>query len=134
MSYLLDINALLALGFVKHSLHERVEVWMSSLSASEPPIFATCALTELGFVRILPQFTSFAIDVAAAKELLVKLKTDQRARFVFFADDHGADRLPPWVKSHQQTTDGHLAELAKAHGAELATLDEGIPNSLLIPR
>jgi predicted nucleic acid-binding protein len=30
-------------------------------------------------------------------------------------------------------TDGHLLELARHHGAKLATLDTGIPGALLIP-
>jgi len=41
--------------------------------------------------------------------------------------------LPQWAKSPAQTTDGHLVELAKAHSAVLATLDEGIPGAFLIP-
>ena len=31
----------------------------------------------------------------------------------------------PWVKTSAQTTDGHLAALAEAHGAQLVTLDTG---------
>jgi len=35
--------------------------------------------------------------------------------------------------SAKQTTDGHLAQLAKAKGAVLATLDGKIPGAYLIP-
>jgi hypothetical protein len=52
--------------------------------------------------------------------------------FSFNPHDHDISHLPPWVKTSKDTTDGHLAELAKAHGAMLATLDESIPGSYLI--
>jgi hypothetical protein len=51
----------------------------------------------------------------------------------FLVDDHDASRLPSWVKTARQTTDGHLAQLAKANDAMLATLDRGIPGAFLIP-
>lgn len=133
MTYLLDVNALLALGFAPHIFHQRMEAWLAGLGAEIPIRFATCALTELGFVRILPQLSSFEVDVASAKKLLLDLNADERVRFDFISDDQGADRLPLWVTKSKETTDGHLVELAKAHGAELATLDEGIPDAFLIP-
>jgi len=39
------------------------------------------------------------------------------------------------VRSRQasRTTDAHLLELAKAHGARLATLDRRIPGAFLVP-
>jgi hypothetical protein len=36
-------------------------------------------------------------------------------------------------KTAKQISDGHLAQLAKANGAILATLDPGIPRAFLIP-
>src|ERR1700723_2813726 len=42
--------------------------------------------------------------------------------------------LPGWVRAPKQITDGHLSKLATAKGAVLATLDENIPGSYLIPR
>jgi hypothetical protein len=41
--------------------------------------------------------------------------------------------LPSWVLKSDQTTDGHLLQLASACGSTLATLDKGIPGALLIP-
>jgi hypothetical protein len=62
------------------------------------------------------------------------LKSSGNIAFVFIADDHDASRLPAWVKTPKQTTDGHLAQLAKANAAVLATLDRGIPSAFLIPQ
>lgn len=42
-------------------------------------------------------------------------------------------QLPGWVKAGRQTTDGHLAQLARAHDVVLATLDEQIPGAFVIP-
>jgi hypothetical protein len=41
--------------------------------------------------------------------------------------------LPARVKSAKQATDGHLAQLAEANSAVLATLGAGIPGAYLIP-
>jgi len=64
---------------------------------------------------------------------MTKLKKSEAVSFGFIADDHDVSRLPAWAKTAKQTTDGHLAELAAAHDAELATLDERIPGAFLIP-
>jgi len=48
-------------------------------------------------------------------------------------DDHGAAKLPGLVKGPKQISDAHLVELAKAHGAKLATLEENIPGAVVIP-
>jgi hypothetical protein len=53
--------------------------------------------------------------------------------FVFFRDGLSTKDLPAWVTKSKQTTDGHLLQLASAYAATFATLDTGIPGSLLIP-
>lgn len=133
MIYLLDVNVLLALGYEEHSLHERAEAWMDHLHGCEPsPHFATCSTTELGFVRIACGKLGFAEDVNVAQADLNRLKV--RRVFTFLTDDSGADRLPGWVEKSKQVTDGHLLQLATDHCASLATLDEGIPGAVLIPK
>lgn len=133
MRYLLDVNALVALGFLEHEFHERVSLWVLSL-ADEPSFqLLTCAITELGFVRVLSQAPHYGLTVAQSRALLVRLKKQGVVPFAFIADDHDISRLPTWVKSGRQTTDGHLAELARAHDSVLATLDERIPSAFVIP-
>ena len=129
MTFLLDVNALLALAHAAHTLHGRAERWVSRLRRGDR--LATCAITELGFVRVAPQ-ARLSPDVARARDLLTRIKESRRPAFVLLDDRLGADRLPAWVKLPAQTTDGHLVALAGAHAARLATLDEGIPGSLLI--
>ena len=64
---------------------------------------------------------------------LAQLKDSSKISFTLLPDDLGADRLPPYAKAPNKITDGHLLELARHHGARLATLDTGIPGALLIP-
>jgi predicted nucleic acid-binding protein len=130
VKYLLDVNALMGLGFQGHAFHFPVESWIRSLGRAE---LATCAITELGFVRILSQIPDYEITVESARDMLAMLKTTSRISFTFIVDDLGVERLPSWVKQAKQTTDGHLAALAKAHGAILATLDKKIPGAFVIP-
>jgi uncharacterized protein len=129
--YLLDVNALLALAILEHEFHDRTERWMDDASATDA--FATCAITELSFVRILLQTSSGGATVAQGQQQLQLLRTSDKYRFKFIVDDQDAQQLPAWVHWPKQVTDGHLVALAKANGGALATLDQGIPGAFLIP-
>jgi predicted nucleic acid-binding protein len=58
VKYLLDVNVLVALGFLQHEFHERVANWVHTLASRGIPELATCSITELGFVRVLAQARS----------------------------------------------------------------------------
>jgi uncharacterized protein len=131
MKYLLDVNALVALGFLHHEFHERMATW---IQAQEFPALATCSITELGFVRVLSQTPDYGLTVAQARTLLLRLRRVPALSVTFVPDNHDMSHLPGWVKTPKQITDGHLAQLAAANEAVLATLDEKIPGSYLIPR
>lgn len=133
MRYLLDVNALVALGFLQHEFHERVAHWVRALASKGVPELVTCSITELGFLRVLAQAPQYGFTVAHARTLLLRLKTENTLKFTFIPDDHDISHLPGWVKTARQTTDGHLAQLGKAKGATLATLDGRIPRAYLIP-
>ena len=131
MNYLLDVNALVALGFIHHEFHNRMTAW---IQAQKFPPLATCSITELGFVRVLAQAPGYGFSVAQARTLLMRLKKTPSLAHTFIADGHDISHLPNWVKAPKQTTDGHLLQLAQANGSILATLDEKIPGSYVIPR
>jgi len=133
MKYLLDVNVLVALGFLQHEFHERVAGWVRTLASKGIPELATCSITELGFVRVLAQAPQYGFTIAHARTLLLRLKTGNSLRFTFIPDDHDVSDIPAWVKTAKQITDGHLVQLAKAKNAILATLDERIPGAFLIP-
>ncbi len=129
MKYLLDVNALVALGLQKHEFHERVVRWTQTVT----PEVATCSISELGFVRILAQAPQYGFSVSNARSLLLTMKAANVLKFSFIPDSHDISQIPAWVRTANQVTDGHLLQLAKANGAILATLDRGIPGALLIP-
>ncbi len=130
MKYLLDVNALVALGFRRHSFHDRVATWLAAERSAE---LASCSITELGFVRVLSQASAYGLKVAHARELLLRMKAKGSVSFLFLRDDHDISHLPLWVETSRQTTDGHLAQLAAANGAILATLDQRVPGAYFIP-
>ena len=130
MKYLLDVNALVALCVSDHEFHDRVSHWVGQSDHAE---FLTCAVTELGFLRVLAQAPLYSFTIEESKRLLSQLKLNGPLSFAFLTDGRSASDLPSWVKGPKQITDGHLVDLAKAHDAKLATLDKGIPGTLLIP-
>jgi predicted nucleic acid-binding protein len=134
MRYLLDVNTLLALVVLEHEFHARVAKWVERLAASGVPELATCSITELGFVRVLGQAQQYGSSVGQARELLLKVKNGDGMRWMFIPDDHDISHLPRWVRTPKQTTDGHLAGLARANEAVLATLDRRIPRAFVIPQ
>jgi predicted nucleic acid-binding protein len=133
MTYLLDVNSLLALGVLHHEFHKRVAAWIARLGKKGIPDLATCSITELGFVRVLSQAQQYRFSVVQARELLLLLKASESISCSFIPDGHDISHLPKWVKSPKQTTDWHLVELARANGAQLATLDGKIPGCFFIP-
>ena len=74
MKYLLDVNALISLGFTEHDFNVRVSSWADSLVSQGESEFATTPITELGFVRVLSQAPAYGTSVAAARDLLEQLK------------------------------------------------------------
>jgi uncharacterized protein len=134
MRYLLDVNTLLALVVLEHEFHARVASWVERLSARGVPELATCSITELGFVRVLAQAHQYGSSIAQARELLLKVKNSDGVSWILIPDDRDISHLPSWVRTPKQTTDGHLAEPARASGAVLATLDRQIPGAFVIPQ
>jgi predicted nucleic acid-binding protein len=133
MRFLLDVNALVALGFLQHEFHQRVANWVRTLRVRQALELLTCSITELGFVRVLAQASQYGFTVSHARAQLLGLKTGNIVKFAFIPDDHDISQLPSWAKSAKQTTNGHLAALAKSNGAVLATLDQKIPRAFFIP-
>lgn len=123
--FLLDVNALIALGYKHHVFHKRVRDWAAGKS------LATSSITELGFVRILAQLPEADIPLAASREMLLTMKRERRLKYL--SDSQSVADLPVWVQKPRQITDGHLLALAEASNSRLATCDEGIPGAFLIP-
>jgi len=130
MTWLLDVNALIAALFGAHEHHQRLGAWLDALPQEDA--LATCSITELGYVRILHQAPQYRVEVRESVKSLARFRKQSKRMVVFLPDGRSASDLPSWVRTGRQTTDGHLLGLADAHGARLATLDQGIPGAFLI--
>lgn len=130
MRYLLDVNALLALAHTGHAHHAKASAWYAGIARSATGLH-TCAITELGFVRVATQL-GLQPDIASARAALDALKASSRVRFELVPDDLGAAHLPAFVKTPAAVTGGHLLELAKKNAMKLVTFDRGIPGATRI--
>jgi toxin-antitoxin system PIN domain toxin len=120
---LLDVNALLALAWPNHQFHSTV---LARLESAPAPLWATCALTQLGFVRLSsnPKVVGESKTPAEAVSLLGDLTRD--GRHLYLEDLPALPDRPESFRplnGHQQVTDAYLIEVALAHDATLLTLD-----------
>ena len=114
MSWLLDVNLILASRWTTHPDHSAAKAWIDSTDK-----FYTTAIAELGFVRISLS-TAYRATWEETQETLQKLHA--RSGYQFLVDD--VDGTAPPETGSKDTTDAHLATLARRHGLKLATLDE----------
>ena len=123
--YLLDVNVLLALTDPVHVHHKAAHRWFETVGRTA---WATCPLTENGYVRILshPTYPNRPGDAVAVLGLLRQFCAAEGHRF--WADDVSVrDVLRPGaVLTHTQVTDVYLLGLAVHHRGKLATLDRRI--------
>jgi toxin-antitoxin system PIN domain toxin len=129
--HLLDVNLLIALAWPTHVHHEPAHRWYRKRAAGG---WATCPLTQLGFVRLSsnPAIIPGAVSVPAALEVLRDFT--RAPHHVFWPDDVSLSdrRFPPGLLlGHRQVTDAYLLALAVRRGGRLATLDRGL--SALLP-
>ena len=130
MKYLLDVNVLVALLIEAHEHHEAAESWAAALGRGDQVLL--CPWSEIGFVRVALA-AGYVPDIALARQALVEFRAG-KAEVGFVVDDRRAADLPEWVGTPAQTSDGHLASLAVACGAKLATFDGRLTGAYAIPR
>jgi hypothetical protein len=121
---LLDVNALVALAWDSHVHHAASRNWFAANRADG---WATCPLTESGFVRVSsnPTVLASAISVEEARRVLALLRSVGRHRFLVDDVSMTDGDVPPLV-GHRQVTDAHLLTVARRHGARLVTFDGGV--------
>jgi uncharacterized protein len=127
VTWLLDVNVLVALAWPNHVHHATARRWFDEHAGEG---WATTPVTESGFVRIssnrgaLP--TSTTPDLAIA--LLRSMTTLDGHEF--WADDVrlvvGEAAAADGLRGHRQITDVHLLALARRWSGRLATFDRGL--------
>jgi toxin-antitoxin system PIN domain toxin len=125
---LLDINLLVALFYADHVHHELAHDWFADHRGGG---WATCPVTENGFLRVAAQLSAAdaALRPAAILDHLRKFRSDRHHRFwadtVSLTDRALFDQA--LIRGHRQLTDVYLLGLAKKMDGCLATFDAGIP-------
>lgn len=120
--FLLDVNVLLALAWPNHQFHATAQDWFCTHCSQG---WATCAVTQLGFVRLSsnPAFTSAAVSPFEAAALLKGLCAHPQHAFVE-SDSIAALTDLSVAFGHRQVTDAYLLALANSKGLRLATFDQ----------
>lgn len=124
-TYLLDGNVLLALSDPMHIHHEAAHRWFATRSQSA---WATCPITENGFIRIAshPKYPNRPGDVAAVLAILRQFCAAEGHCF-WTADVSIRELLQPGALiTYSQITDVFLLGLAVHKGGKLATFDQRI--------
>ena len=135
MSYLLDANALIALGWTQHEHHEKISRWFRGHSREG---WATTAFTQAAFVRVIaqPAFSGQSIGIADIVELLLRNTAHPKHRLLPL--DFGFGEVMGWctggLLGHRQVTDAWLLALAIRHKVKLLTFDAGIRQLLATPQ
>src|SRR5438309_3647882 len=116
MTYLLDVNALIAAIWTTHIEHRRTDAWLKGKNV------ALCPVSELGFLRISSHPRGLGASMADAERLLGDFWRNLKPDFIH--DDFSANGIK--ARRSGEVTDIYLAELAHRHEMKLATLDQGI--------
>lgn len=121
---LLDVNVLTALLWPGHVHYESAHRWFSARANAR---WATCSLTQLGFVRIVsnPAFSRDALSPVAATALLAKNLSHPAHEF--WAESLQVPaviaRIESRLQGYRQLTDAYLLALASHRKGVLATFD-----------
>ena len=127
MTALLDVNVLIALAWPNHVHHAAARAWFEDRREEG---WATCPLTEAGFVRVscnpsVVRHTVTPLDAIAVLEKLTRLGTH-----VFWPLDRSIVQLPEAIgariQGYRQITDAVLLAAAVQRDGQLATLDGGL--------
>lgn len=129
MRALLDVNVLLALLDVDHVDHRRAEEWISEEIQHG---WASCALTENGFVRIIsqPKYPSPVSPSEAVERLRRATRTEHHEFWpcsISLLEDRRVNS--GHVHGPHQVTDAYLLALAVERGGRFVTFDRSIPLS-----
>ena len=130
-SHLLDVNALIALLWEDHQFHDTMTGWFSRNARAG---WATCAMTQSGFVRVMsqPALAQHGRSLAELADLLTQTAAQPSHRLLAL-DLAFADVMTcctGGVVGHRQITDAYLLTAAMRADMKLLTFDGGITQLL----
>ena len=124
MTYLLDVNVLIALIDPTHANHDDAHRWFARDGADD---WATCPLTENGVIRVVshPKYPNTPGSPAVVAGVITRMRRLPNHSFwpddVSLLDERRVDQGK--LLSTGQLTDSYLLALAVAHDGRLATFD-----------
>lgn len=126
MKALLDVNVLLALLDAEHIHHNRAWDWLDDHIQDG---WASCAITQNGFIRIIsqPRYDNRVTPTEAIE--LLEEAVDTKYHSYWNCDISAADRNQidrRFLLGSKQLTDSYLLALAVAHDGIFLTLDQGV--------
>lgn len=124
MTFLLDVNVLIALIDPAHVAHDGAHAWFNDGGKLD---WATCPLTENGVIRIVgnPKYPNSPGSPAAVAAIMADLQQlpghKQWLDDITLTDSRYVDTSK--ILTSGQVTDTYLLALAKAHSGQLASFD-----------
>ena len=123
-TYLLDVNVLLALAWPNHQFHRAARRRLESSSAR----LATCALTQLGFIRLSsnPSVVGVIKSPSESARLLSTMVSDARHVYLNSLPEPASAQVAAAFRSllgGRQVTDAYLLYLARQNRDTLLTFD-----------
>jgi uncharacterized protein len=123
---LLDVNVLIALIWPEHQFHHQASSWFHNNARHG---WATCPVTQMGFVRVLS--SSPITNAPSVTEALRLLESNlEHPAHEFWHDEIGLLRAinlaGATLKGFRQITDAYLLGLTMHRKGKLATFDRSI--------
>ena len=124
---LLDVNVLIALAWPQHVHHPAAHRWFDSNARGA---WATCAITQLAFVRISsnPKIIPEAVAPRSAHAVLCDLvRLPGHVYWESLPSPAACATLAAVsMVGHLQVTDAYLLDLVRHHVGRLITFDKGL--------
>lgn len=122
-----DVNVLVALLSEDSVFHGAAQQWFLESARMG---WATCPLTQAGFVRIISNPAAYRGTIRPPQALEVLEESLRHPTHKFWHDDLSvAETLAPFqrhLSGHQQITDAYLLGLALRHNGRLVTFDKAV--------
>jgi toxin-antitoxin system PIN domain toxin len=128
---LLDVNVLLALAWPTHVHHEAAHRWFAGI---RPGRWATCPLTEIGFVRLSMQPAVVKTTISFGDAFRALTASVSSPQHEFWPHDTSLTAIDAEMRTriagHHQLADAMLLDLAIRQSGRLATFERRIANLL----
>ncbi len=128
MTYLLDVNVLIALCDDQHALHSEAHGWFNKSGMKS---WATCPITENAFVRITSNPSYPRSTGSVPEQIRVLRELCALPGHEFWSDDLSFVRADGWLGLEHtrpsELTDVYLLAMAAKRKGKFASLDRSIP-------